>query len=103
MKKRTSRMPLLLAAATLAGFGAVNVAPAAVQTTRAKQRQATIQNGATTRSIEADMFNSYAAGIGAGFMRSGGHTPYEWGTSRACAKMVRKNRMHAKGISHSRI
>lgn len=35
--------------------------------------------------------------------RSLGHGPKDWGMSAACARMVRKNRLHAHGLSHARI
>jgi hypothetical protein len=43
-------------------------------------------------------------GLGHTFLfRSLGHGPKEWGMSAACARMVRKNRLHAHGLSHARI
>lgn len=35
--------------------------------------------------------------------RGSGLTPKEWGMSAACARMVRKNRLHRAGLSHARI
>jgi hypothetical protein len=90
---------LLIAAAAVLGFGGGQLTSAVAQTRTTEARQnVALNNGQTAKEIREDHFGSYAGGIGRGFMRSGGHTPYEWGTSRACAKMV-----HAKGISHSRI
>lgn len=65
---------------------------------------AAIRNGLTTRALEADLFGRYLDGIGRAFRRqAAGMTPYEWGISRACAKMRRQNRLRALGVRGSRI
>jgi hypothetical protein len=90
---------MLVAALACLGFGG-SQAPAIISST--PEARAIIQNGKTTKAIEADMFGRYSGGIGAGFMR-GSHTPYDWGISRQCAQMRRKNRMRSLGIKGSRI
>lgn len=90
--------------ATLAALGMGGQHTAAVAHAASQTRQVSaVNNGQTTRQIKEDHFGGYSGSIFRGFMRDRGHTPYEWGTSRACAQMVRKNRMRRKGIAGSRI
>lgn len=93
---------LIISMVAAAGLGGHHSAAQVSPVTQARQLAA-IKNSQSTRSIEADMLGSYASGLGLGFMRSPGHTPYEWGISRACAQMRRQNRMRAAGIRGSRI
>lgn len=98
--KQTPR--LLLAAA--AALGLAGGASSAVARTANESRQhVAVRNGTTNREIKADAFGGYAAGLLGALMRDGGHSPKDWGMSRACARMVRKNRLHRKGVGHARI
>lgn len=97
---------LLIAATALLGLGTgqvVSTAPNARNVSEQRQSNVAVKNGTGARELKEDHFGGYAGSILAGVMKDRGHTPYEWGTSAACARMVRKNRMHARGISHSRI
>lgn len=75
-----------------------NQAKAISQPHEISQRQSVIKNGATTREIKEDHFGGFLNGIRGQFMRSRGRTPYEFGISRECAQMRRKNSMRGKGI-----
>lgn len=65
------------------------------------QRSSILKNGGTHKEIQQDVFGRHD--IGRGFMRGSGRTPYEFGISRECQQMRRKNKMRALGIRGSRI
>ena len=102
MKSHTTARALIASIAAL-GIGFGQNARAANNQGQQSRQMAAIKNGQTTRQIEADHFGNYFGGIGRALMRDGGHTPYEWGISVACRRMVRKNRMHRAGIGHAKI
>ena len=85
-------------------MGAGHTATVAQQVRANETRQAiALNNGGSTRQIEEDHFGGYAGGMMRQIMREGGHSPRDWGMSKACANMVRKSRMHRMGISHAKI
>ncbi len=53
-------------------------------------QRAILKNGQTAREIKEDHFGGFLNGIRHQFLRSRGHTPYEWGISGACAKNAEK-------------
>jgi hypothetical protein len=73
----------------------------AVAQSQAKQERTT---PAPVRSVSGQLLGMIR-GFGGGDMpiRGSGHTPYDWGISRACQQMRRKNRMRSLGIRGSRI
>ncbi len=93
---------ILIGVLAAVGLGAGHTAATAVQQSEVRQ-SAIAKSGESTKSIEADLFGRYSGGMARQFFRSGGHSPKEWGMSRACARMVRKNRMRALGVAGSRI
>jgi hypothetical protein len=101
MKSRS----LLIAAAAVLGLGAGQATSSSAPVRSAEQQQAgaALKNGGSTKEIKEDHFGGYAGGLLRGLMRDRGNTPRDWGMSKACARMVRKNRMHRMGISHARI
>jgi hypothetical protein len=62
------------------------------QSVKTATEQVAIKNGQDIKKTEADIFGSYAGGMLRQIMRNTGHTPYEWGISRACRRMVLKNK-----------
>ena len=82
--------------ATLAALGLCAGAAPIAQTAKASNEQVAVKNGQDTKKIEADCFGSYASGMARQFFRNGGHTPYEWGISRSCFRMVQKNKKIAR-------
>lgn len=94
----------LIAAAAVLGLGAGQMTSTAAQLRPTEQRQlAAVKNGMTAREIKEDHFGGYAGGMLASLMRDNGCPPKDWGMSRQCARMVRKNKLHRMGISHARI
>lgn len=87
------------------GLGAGHTASVTAQQTEVRRVATAVANGGqqTTKTLEDDVFGRYAGSLHRHYNRDHGHTPKEWGMSRACAKMVRKNRMRAAGIAGSRI
>lgn len=72
------------------------------QATAHSSRQAVaLHNG--QRAIQADIFGRYSGGLGQAFLRGSGCPPYLWGISRACARMVRSNRLRRAGVAGHRI
>lgn len=95
-----------LAIATLVAFGLAEspmVRASDSNTVEQRQQVSAVKNGMETKKLEADHFGSYAAGMLDQILRHGGHAPQDWGRSAACARMVRKNRMHRMGIGHAKI
>lgn len=69
-------------------------------------------SGGDSKAIPATQAaaNAPAISLGSGFMATGpgfqrgsGLSPKDWGMSRACAQMVRKNRLRAAGVASQRI
>lgn len=92
---------LLVAGLSLVGFQA-NQARAVAQPHEIAARESVAKNGATTREIKEDHFGGFRDGIKRQWMRDGGRSPYSWGISKECAKMVRKNKLRAAGVRESR-
>jgi hypothetical protein len=90
---------ILVSILACAGLGAGITARVAAQQNDARQIAAT-SGQKNSKMLEADMTGSIAGSLD---FRRPSHTPYEWGTSRACAQMRRKNSMRALGIAGSRI
>lgn len=67
------------------------------------ERQSIAKNGQTTREIKEDHFGGFRDGIRRQWLRAPSRTPYEFGISKECAQMRRKNRMRGLGIKGSRI
>lgn len=101
MKNRTS---IALAVMSVLGLGGHQTTAISPQLRAEQQQQITaVRNGTGSRAIRADLLGSFASGFLGGSMSDGGHPPKQWGMSQACARMVRKNRMHRMGIGHARI
>lgn len=95
---------ILIAAAAVLGLGIGQTASQVQQLRPTEQRQLNaVNNGQTTRLIEADHFGRYGAGMLRAIMRDGGHTPYEFGISQACARLRRQNKMRRCGLGGQRI
>ena len=107
----------LIAAAALIGMAGASVqqspARVAAQTANASKisaaqpdakRDAQTPAAATaSNEIRADAFGG-GFDIGGALLRErAGHSPKDWGMSRACARMVRKNRMIRAGIKTAKI
>ena len=94
---------MIIAAIAALGLGGGHVVPANVAANAQQSRQlAAIKNGQTTRQIEADHFGGYASGILSALLRDNGTPPHVWGVSRACVRMMRKNRMRRAGVGGAR-
>jgi hypothetical protein len=91
MSLRTTLIGLLAAVGLGVGHSAqVNA------TNQRTERVAAIPEKSTGRSIAlADIGSSG----GLMYILRQSHTPYEWGISRACQKMRRKNHLRSKGVS----
>lgn len=95
---------ILISVLAAVGLGAGHTASLTAQQSEMRARVAVANGGQqTTKTLEDDVFGRFAGSMHRHYFRDGGHTPKEWGMSRACARMVRKNRMRAKGIAGSRI
>ncbi|MEO6569465.1 MAG: hypothetical protein ABIO94_11935 [Opitutaceae bacterium] len=92
---------ILVSILACAGLGAGISSRVAAQQNDA--RQIAVTNGQkNSKILEADSVGGFGGSLSA-MLRRPSHTPYEWGTSRACAQMRRKNSMRAMGIAGSRI
>jgi hypothetical protein len=91
----------LIAIAASLGLGNGHVNSLSAQVRPSEQRiLAAVKNGMAANEIRED---ALGFDIGGGAFRNPGCPPKEWGMSHACWKMVRKSRLHAKGISHAKI
>ena len=83
---------ILIAVAALLGFG---TSQALARTTASVSRPllAAAAQTVATRELQSDDFGGYGNGLFAGLYQSRGNSPRDWGMSRACARMVRKNRL----------
>jgi len=94
---------ILIAAAAALGLGSGHVAASLVAQESARV-SATANNGQqTSRKLEQDHFGGIGLSMMQSLARGCGCPPDVWGRSAACARMVRKNRLHRAGISHARI
>jgi hypothetical protein len=93
----------LIAAAAVLGLGAGQMASQATHRPAEQRQIAAIKNGMSTREIKEDQFGGYTGGMLNALMRDNGCPPKDWGMSRQCSRMVRKNRLHRMGLSHAKI
>lgn len=61
-----------------------------------------VKNGQTTKELREDYFGGYGKGLLDAIKRDNGNTPKQWGMSRACARMVRKNKLIRYGVAQSK-
>jgi hypothetical protein len=86
----------------IAGLAALGLAgaPTAAQQGNTSRVVGVAKGGQqTTREIEQDMFGGIGPSLARGLLSGGGCPPDIWGRSRACARMVRKNRILARRAS----
>jgi hypothetical protein len=94
---------ILISFLAAAGLGAGHTASVSAQQNEIRQNAVANGGQQTTKTLEDDVFGRFAGAMRRHAERDYGHTPKEWGMSRACARMVRKNRLRSLGVAGSRI
>jgi len=89
---------LVAGLATLGMFGGHSISAAVNQASR----QVAVSAATNAREIRSDSFGGIGSGLLDQVLRQA-YTAKDWGMSRACARMVRKNKLRRRGLGGQKI